>query len=150
MTTDAAFPDDESAFRRGGMEGGQVAILCASGCGRPVPKQAVRRGGPKRFCSDRCRRSHWNRQHPRQTLLFEARPVPLRSEPQRELLGALAKRETDWRRVLERLQRGPASTLDLLAITHRFSARLHEHKHSHPWRKDKGEKGGFVYSLEAR
>ncbi len=65
-----------AAFRRGGIAE-REARCSRPGCDREIPPQQVRRGEAKRYCSDRCRRAHWEALHPRQAAL-DFRPEPIR------------------------------------------------------------------------
>lgn len=68
--------DDAAGFRRGGIVDG-VEACSRPGCGSAIPPQATRRGEAKRYCSDRCRRAHWESLHPRQAVL-DFKPEPIR------------------------------------------------------------------------
>lgn len=71
-------------------------------CGAPLPPQKVRRGRPKEFCGDRCRRQQWEREHPRQLAIL--------------FLPDSKRRSTKSRNILARLAQGPATTWDLMRI----------------------------------
>lgn len=81
-------------------------------CGRSVPPQKIRRGYQKSYCSDSCRRKHWEDLHPRvkapeseqARLDFDrVTPAPATGEPYESARV--------W--LLGRLQVGPVSTLEL-------------------------------------
>jgi hypothetical protein len=136
---------------------GSVATLKCLRCGEPFAPKPRRHGSERRYCSIVCRRLHWDETHPRvkepvqAALDFTppAQPQPILTEPQREWGSVEEKRAAKRRLILARLESGPASTLELLRIDHRFSARLGELKLLHPWTKAKDERtGGFVYTLE--
>jgi hypothetical protein len=65
---DGGRPELAAAIRRGGIVEPERVCLRPT-CGRPVPPQSVRRGEERRYCSDRCRRAHWDELHPRQRVL---------------------------------------------------------------------------------
>ena len=104
-----------------------AAVPCACrrpSCRKPVPPQTVRKGERKAYCSDTCRRKHWDEQHPRVAVPEQPRLdfTPAASE----FAHAVRGRETKAQRIVARLRQGPASTADLARITGRFSARLQE------------------------
>ena len=104
-------------------------------CRKPVPPQKVRRGEERAYCSDTCRRKHWDEQHPRVAVPEQPRLdfTPAASE----LAHAIRGRETKAQRIVARLRQGPATSYDLARITGRFSARLQEL-----------EERGLVYARE--
>lgn len=92
-----------------------AAVSCACkrpSCKRAVPPQRQRRGEERLYCSDSCRRKHWDEQHPRvkvaepeQARLDFARPDPAPAT------GEPYESARLW--LLARLQQGPVSTLEL-------------------------------------
>lgn len=104
-----------------------AAVSCACrrpSCEKVVPPQPYRRGEPKAYCSDVCRRKHWDEQHPRVAQPEQARLdfTPASSD----LAHAVRGRESKAQRILARLRIASATSIELAKITHRFSARIYE------------------------
>lgn len=96
-------------------------------CKRSVPPQRQRRGEERVYCSDSCRRKHWDEQHPRVRVPEGAQArldfTPAASEQAHALRG----RESKAQKILALLRRGPANSFDLLRVGGaRYGARIFE------------------------
>jgi len=127
-------------------------------CGAPVPPQRLRRGEPRAYCSDSCRRKHWEDLHPRQRALpLTPAPAPLPPvQDQRVPAPERPRLRRMSRLILERVQRGPAKASELHAMfpgARSVRTRISEvGRHVGPaWRSApvRGVVGEWVYWLEA-
>ncbi len=87
-------------------------------CERSVLPQKRHRGLAKVYCSDECRRAHWEAQHPRQgvqrPLDFTPPPAPEPDAWDKRVSPADQKRLRRMSRlILARLEQGPASNREL-------------------------------------
>jgi hypothetical protein len=64
----------------------------------------------------------------------------------REFSKAVQKRESKAQRILARLKEGPATSIELAQITHRFSARILELRRSHTISREDHVHGGVEWS----
>jgi len=98
-----------------------ATVSCACerpSCAEPLHPRIVRRGEPRRYCSDSCRRRHWEALHPRQRALPLSPPAapvpPVRDQrvpkPEQKRLRRMS------RLILERVTRGPARASELHAM----------------------------------
>lgn len=120
-------------------------------CVASVPPQAFRRGEPRVYCSDSCRRKHWEEQHPRVKAADPEQPRLDFTPAASQLAHAVRGRETKAQRILARLKEGPATSIELARITHRFSARILELRRTHKISREDHVHGGqewSTYTLE--
>lgn len=107
-----------------------AAVSCACkrpSCKRAVPPQRQRRGEERLYCSDACRRKHWDEQHPRVKVPEGAQARLDFTPAASDLAHAVRGRETKAQKILDRLKQGPANSLELLRVGGiRYSARIHE------------------------
>ena len=127
-----------------------AAVSCACrrpSCEKVVPPQPYRRGEPKAYCSDVCRRKHWDEQHPRVAQPEQARLdfTPAASD----LAHAVRGRESKASRILARLRQGPATTWELARIGGiRFGARLLELRRAGHRIRTEDRLDHAIYTLE--
>lgn len=99
------FPENESHT--------VAAVSCACRrpfCGVSVPPQTLKRGEPRVYCSDSCRRKHWEELHPR-TKPEQARLDFTPIKPTAPVTGEPYESARLW--LLARLKQGPVCTLEL-------------------------------------
>jgi hypothetical protein len=104
------------------------SVLCgAPGCARPLT------GRQTRYCSASCRFAAWDREHPRvsprqRRLDLTPAPQPIRALGEPPLSKAeRARLKPSALAILGRLQQGPATNVELLAIGgFRYGGRIHE------------------------
>ena len=100
-----------------------------------------RRQAAQRFCGDSCRSASFRGVQTR--LDF----TPAASQ----LAHVIRGRETKAQRILARLKEGPATSIELARITHRFSARILELRRTHKISREDHVHGGqewSTYTLE--
>lgn len=64
----------------------------------------------------------------------------------REMSQVVQKRESKARRILARLREGPATSIELAQITHRFSARILELRREHRINREDHVRDGLEWS----